>query len=61
MEQLIGFIVIVAMILLYFGLYYLNKKTPLPKGCENLVNSEKCQSCSNITCQFHKEGDRKDD
>lgn len=45
----------------YAGLYYLNHKTPVPKGCEDL--SSECQGCSINSCEKHpnqqyKEGEQ---
>lgn len=33
---------------LYALLYYLNHKTPLPEGCENL--KAECKGCQDVTC-----------
>lgn len=54
-KQVIGIIVIIVMILLYILLYYLNKKTPVPKGCEDIKDLEsKCAGCNNKECSFRK-------
>ncbi len=45
--------IIVALILVFFISYYFNKKTPIPKGCENLVaNEENCKACNNFECDL---------
>ena len=31
--------------------YILNKKTPVPKGCENL--KENCEGCKMVSCLHH--------
>ena len=50
---LIGIIIIALLIAVFFISYVLNKKTPVPKGCENLfVDDELCAKCSNTTCKF---------
>lgn len=36
---------------LYAGLYYLNHKTPVPKGCENLKVD--CEGCKISSCENH--------
>ncbi|MBR5207813.1 MAG: hypothetical protein IKV65_04865 [Erysipelotrichaceae bacterium] len=36
---------------LYAALYYLNHRTPVPKGCENL--KEECSGCSISSCANH--------
>ncbi len=57
--------IIVALILVFFISYYFNKKTPVPKGCENLVaNEENCKACNNFECDlkdkiFNKEENKK--
>ena len=39
------------MVFLYIGLYKANKKTPLPKGCEDL--KEQCGGCHDTSCANH--------
>ena len=42
--------------------FVVNKKTPVPKGCEDLkVSDEKCQACNNTSCRYHKEPDVTED
>ncbi len=36
---------------LYAALYYLNHKTPVPEGCENL--KEECEGCGVSSCANH--------
>ncbi|MDI9519141.1 MAG: hypothetical protein WBH68_00805 [Erysipelotrichaceae bacterium] len=45
--------VIYAMVIasIYAVLYYLNHKTPVPKGCENL--NVKCEGCKISSCELH--------
>ena len=35
----------------YALLYYLNHKTPLPKGCENI--KAECDGCKITSCDLH--------
>ncbi|WP_296240557.1 hypothetical protein [uncultured Faecalicoccus sp.] len=45
-----------ALVLIYIGLYLMNKKTPLPEGCENLKAD--CEGCHDYACLHnpaHKE------
>ncbi|NLC97159.1 MAG: hypothetical protein GX675_06285 [Erysipelotrichaceae bacterium] len=35
----------------YAIFYYLNHKTPLPKGCENL--KVECEGCKISSCELH--------
>ena len=47
---------VVIIVFVYIGLYILNKKTPKPEGCEDLV--AECDSCKFYDCthnQVHKE------
>lgn len=58
----IGILIIVGMVLLYILLYYLNKKTPVPKGCEDVKDLEsKCAACSNTACAFKKKEESKNE
>lgn len=45
------------LVFIYIGLYLMNKKTPKPKGCENLTAD--CDGCQLIDCTHnpvhHKE------
>lgn len=48
----------------YAGLYYLNHKTPVPKGCEKL--KVECEGCKVTSCEMHpvheiKEGKNEND
>ena len=51
---LIGAIILVALLLAtFFVSYVLNKKTPVPKGCEKLLHDEEmCANCSNKSCKI---------
>ena len=51
---LIGAIILLAGLLaVFFISYVLNKKTPVPKGCEKLlVDEEMCANCSNTSCKI---------
>lgn len=54
----VAIIVIVILLSLYIVFYLMNKKTPVPKGCENLkISDENCSSCTNMDCSFHKKVD----
>lgn len=52
---IIGIGVIVLLIFLFFLGYILNKKTPIPEECKNLIDEEKCAGCSNKLCSHYKE------
>ncbi|MBO5711592.1 MAG: hypothetical protein J6R47_02035 [Acholeplasmatales bacterium] len=47
--------VIVVLLGLYILLYLMNKKTPVPKGCEAIkISDENCSTCGNLDCSFKK-------
>ena len=51
----IGIGVIVLLVILFFVGYILNKKTPIPEECKDLIDEEKCTGCSNKLCSHYKE------
>lgn len=55
MKIVIGILVLIALSGLLFVLYILNKRTPLPEGCEDLyIDDEKCKGCSNEACAIKR-------
>ena len=51
----LAIIVVVILLGLYIFLYLMNKKTPVPKGCENIkISEENCSSCNNLDCSLRK-------
>ena len=48
---LIGIGVITLLVTLFIVGYRLNKKTPLPEGCEGLTSE--CSSCGTVSCTMH--------
>lgn len=52
---IIGIGVIVLLLVLFFVGYILNKKTPVPEECKNMIDEEKCTGCSNKLCSHYKE------
>lgn len=45
--------VVILLVIIFFLTYVLNKKTPVPKGCENLkITDENCSACNNTSCQI---------
>lgn len=62
MKYLIAAGVIAFLVILYLVLYTMNKKTPVPKGCENIKDLEsKCASCTNEACSFKKKEEAQDE
>ena len=48
--------ILVALLVIFIVSFVVYKRTPVPKGCEDLVASEeKCSSCKNKECSFYKE------
>ena len=52
---IISIVLIIGLLILFFVTYVLNKRTPPPKGCEKLIESEHCLDCKNTMCKFYKE------
>lgn len=52
--------VILALLIVFVVSFILYKKTPVPKGCENLlISEENCAACQNKDCALRKEGEKK--
>ncbi len=50
--------IIVLLVVLFFVSYLLNKRTPVPKGCEHLkISEEFCLNCTNTECKIHEKLD----
>lgn len=44
---------VIVLIAVFFITYVLNKRTPVPKGCENIkISEEGCMSCLNTECHI---------
>ena len=52
---IIAICVVVLLLVIFFVTYVLNKRTPVPKGCEKEVDDAMCHSCHNVSCKFYKE------
>ena len=47
--------VLVALLIIFVVSFLLYKKTPVPKGCENLqISEENCAACNNKECSLRK-------
>lgn len=47
--------VVVLLIIIFFVTYVLNKRTPLPKGCEDIkIDDENCMACNNLDCSIKR-------
>ena len=50
--------ILIALAIIFVVSFVLYKRTPAPKGCENIeINKENCSSCGNKNCT-HFKGDR---
>lgn len=61
LSLLVAILVLVGLLIIFIVSFILYKKTPVPKGCENIeINEENCASCNNKDCSIFKsrEGDK---
>lgn len=59
-ELIVAILVIALLIGLFFVSYILNKKTPVPKECEDLkINAKRCAACPNELCSLRKKEEEK--
>lgn len=50
--------IIVLLVILFVVSYVLNKRTPVPKGCEQVkISEEFCLNCTNTECKIHEKLD----
>ena len=50
--------ILVLLVVLFIVSYVLNKRTPVPKGCENIkISEEFCLNCTNTECKIHEKLD----
>lgn len=45
-------LVIGGLVFVYILSYVLNKKTPVPEECREIVDQTKCESCHSFTCSY---------
>ena len=51
--------ILVALLIIFIVSFVLYRRTPAPKGCENMmINEENCAACNNKNCSHHIEGDK---
>ena len=54
----LGIIIIIALLAIFIISFILYRRTPAPKGCEDIkINEENCSSCGHSECQFYKKKD----
>lgn len=50
--------ILVVLLITFIVSFVIYRKTPVPKGCEDMVmNEEKCSSCGHSECSFYKKKD----
>ena len=50
--------IIILLIVLFIVSYVLNKRTPVPEGCEQIkISEEFCLNCTNSECKIHEKLD----
>lgn len=55
-ELIIGIALIAFLVVLFIVTYVLNKKTPVPKGCENIrLENDVCLACNKSDCHIKEE------
>ena len=48
--------ILVALVAIFVISFILYKRTPAPKGCEDIkINEENCHKCGHQECSFYKE------
>ena len=58
---ILAILILAALLIIFIVSFVLYKRTPLPKGCEDMkMSEEKCTSCPNSTCAFHKNEEEKE-
>ena len=47
--------ILAALLIIFIVSYILYRRTPVPKGCENIkISEENCAGCSHSECRFYK-------
>ena len=56
---IIAISILVALLATFIISFVVYRRTPVPKGCEEmLMNEEKCSSCGHSECSFYKQKDK---
>jgi|LGOV01.1.fsa_nt_gb hypothetical protein len=53
MSDFIPYIMIAGLVFVYVLTYVLNKKTPVPEACLDIIDDATCTSCHNFSCSHH--------
>ena len=43
----------VILVSVFIGTYIMNRNTPKPEGCEELINEISCRGCRQLSCGHH--------
>ena len=58
---ILGISILVALLALFIVSFILYRRTPVPKGCEEMkISEENCAGCSHSECQFYKSIDKEE-
>ena len=50
--------ILVSLLTIFIVSFILYKKTPVPKGCENIkISDENCSSCGHTECKHYQGGE----
>ena len=50
--------ILVSLLTIFIVSFILYKKTPVPKGCENIkISEENCSSCGHTECKHYQGGE----
>ncbi|MCR4879688.1 MAG: hypothetical protein K5906_01870 [Bacilli bacterium] len=54
--------ILVTLLLTFIVSFVIYRRTPAPKGCEQIkINEENCSACQNKDCQFHIERNKEEE
>ena len=58
---ILGISIIIALLAIFVISFILYRRTPVPKGCEDIkISEENCSSCGHSECQFYKKKDKEE-
>ena len=56
---IIAISILVVLLVVFIISFVLYKRTPAPKGCENIkISEENCSACNNKECSHYIKGDK---
>lgn len=55
----IAIAILVTLLTIFIVSFILYRRTPVPKGCENIqINDENCAACGHTECKHYQGGDK---